>query len=69
MKKKIITEWSTLPIILDTATTALVFGVSTGTIKQWVYQGRLQSTQIGRFHYFDREYVRSLITRGHEYER
>ena len=69
MKRKIITEWSTLPVILDSELTALVFGVSVGTIKQWVYQGRIQSIQIGRFHYFDREYIRSLMTRGRDYER
>lgn len=69
MKRNIVTDWSSLPVALDTSTTALVYGVSIGTIKQWVYQGRLQSTQIGRFHYFDREYIRSLIQGKNEYER
>ena len=67
MKKRVITDWSSLPIILDTATVALVFGVRVGTVKQWVYQGRLQSTQIGRQHFFEREYLRLLVANRRGY--
>lgn len=64
MKKKIICAWDTVPVIMDTRLVAIAFGVTEATIKQWVYQGRLHSTQIGRQHFFDREYIRSLVTRG-----
>lgn len=62
MKKNRITEWNTLPVVLDTATVALIWGVSINTVKNWIRDGRIKSIQINRQHFFDREYVKSLTS-------
>lgn len=63
MKRNIITNWDELPVVLDTSMVALIFGISIGTVKQWIYEGRIQAIRINRQYFFDRDYIRGLFSR------
>lgn len=55
-----INNWEKLPVLLDLHTAALVFNVSDGTLKKWLYSGQIQGKKIGRKWFFPRDYIRSL---------
>lgn len=63
MSKKIdkISNWDTLPVILDVHLVALIFDVSEVTIKRWVNKNILIGKKIGNKLLFDKEYIRSII--------
>ena len=62
MQKVKIYNWDKLPLILDTKTVALIYGVTPNTIKQWLYSGQLKGFKIGRKWHFNKSYIQSLTT-------
>jgi len=60
VKDTTITNWDKLPVLLDLHTAALVFNVTDGTFKRWLYEGAIQGKKIGRKWFFSRDYIRSL---------
>lgn len=62
MKKNKITNWNELPVLLDVKMIALIFDVTEVTVKHWIKAGILQGRQIGRKWYFEKDYIRSLVS-------
>lgn len=62
MKNTKITNWIELPISLDVKMIALIFDVTEVTVKHWIKAGILQGHQIGRKWYFEKEYIRPLVS-------
>ena len=60
-RKRTVHNWSDLPLVLDTTTTALILGTSEQTIFNWLTSGQLKARKIGRRWLIDREYIRSLV--------
>ncbi len=60
-KKRIISNWDALPVIMDIEMVALIFNVTTVTIKNWIYTGELVGRKVGRKWFFDKEYIQSLF--------
>ena len=60
MQKSKIYNWDKLPLVLDTKTVALIFGVAPNTVKHWLYSGQLQGFKIGKKWLFDKAYIQSL---------
>ena len=59
MQQPKIHNWDKLPLVLDTKTVALIYGVAPNTIKQWIYSGQLKAFKIGRKWLFDKAYIQS----------
>ncbi len=59
MQKKIY-NWDKLPVFLDLKTTALIFGVSNNTIKNWLYSEKIKGFKIGKKWFFDKTYLQSI---------
>ena len=53
-------NWDKLPLILDTKTVALIYGVSENTIKNWCYTNQLKGFKIGRKWHFNKDYIKQL---------
>lgn len=62
MKNNKITNWNELPVLLDVKMIALIFDVTEVTVKHWIKAGILQGHQIGRKWYFEKDYIRSLVS-------
>lgn len=62
--KKKITDWDSVPIILDTQYVALIFGVSENTVKSWAKNGILEYKKIGKKLFFDKEHIKSVINKS-----
>ena len=67
--KQNIRLWSELPLSLDLATVAAVFGVSDRTVRNWVHDGWLDACAIGGTIRFDRDYIHDLLRNGPQMER
>ena len=61
MKTATVTNWERLPAVIDIHMVALIFGVTDGTVKRWIYSGKIEGRKIGRQWFFDRDYFRELI--------
>ena len=61
MKTATVTNWERLPAVIDIQMVALIFGVTDGTVKRWIYSGEIEGRKIGRQWFFDRDYFRELI--------
>jgi len=59
-KNSVIKDWEKEPVILDLHRAALIFNVTDGTVKRWLYNGEIQGKKIGRKWFFSRDYIRSL---------
>ena len=62
MRKPSIHNWDKLPLILDTKTVALIYGVTPNTIKRWVYTNQIKGFKLGRKWLFDKSYIQSLTS-------
>lgn len=60
MQRQKVYNWDKLPLVLDTKTVALIYGVAPNTIKQWIYSGQLKAFKIGRKWLFDKAYIQSI---------
>ena len=70
MRKKVVTSWNDMGVLIDVDTLALIMGCTPATITRWTREGRLRSVQINRRHMYDKEYIRRLLTNGEiRYER
>lgn len=64
MAKIIISNWDKLPVAVDLQTCALIFDVSDVTIKHWLYAGVIEGTKLGNKWFFDKDYLRTVISKG-----
>lgn len=55
-----------VPRLADYEATAQLFGVSTATVRRWVYEGRLSCHRLGRQVRFTESDIREFIDRGHQ---
>lgn len=60
MQQPKIHNWDKLPLVLDTKTVALIYGVTPNTVKHWVYTNQLKGFKLGRKWLFDKAYIQSL---------
>ncbi len=60
-KKRIVSNWDKLPVVMDTEMVAMVFNVTTVTIKNWLNSGEIVGRKVGRKWFFDKEYIQSLF--------
>ena len=60
-KNNVISNWETLPVVLDLYTVSLIFDVSETTIKNWLKCGQLKGKKIGHLWFFDKAYIKSLF--------
>jgi len=58
---KFISNWDKLPAVMDLHTTALIFGVTDGTIKKWLYKGIITGHKVGRKWFFDKDYLHEIM--------
>lgn len=62
MKRQVISNWNKLPVALDLHTVALIFDVTDVTVKNWIYTGIIKGSKLGNKWFFDKEYIKSLLT-------
>lgn len=56
-----ITNWEKLPQVLNVTDVSLLFDVEPVTIRRWIYNGNIESTKIGKMHFFDKDYIKAII--------
>ena len=61
MRRKVITNWNDIGVLIDVDTLSLIMGCTPATITRWTREGRIQSVQINRRHLYDKEYIRQLL--------
>ena len=55
MKTATVTNWERLPAVIDIHMVALIFGVTDGTVKRWIYSGEIEGrTMVFRQRLFPR---------------
>jgi len=59
-------NWDKLPVVLDTKTVALIYGVTTNTVKKWCYSGQLQGRKLGKKWVFEKNQIKEIFEKKND---
>lgn len=59
--KKVVTNWDSLPVVLNLTDVSLIFDVTEVTVKHWLYSGKIQGLKMGNKWFFKKDYIMSLF--------
>lgn len=60
-QKNVVSNWESLPVVLDLRTVSLIFDVSETTVKNWLKVGEIKGKKIGHRWFFEKSYIMSLF--------
>lgn len=68
IKKKKISNWDNLPVVLDLKTVSLIFSVAEITVRRWLSKNQIKGKKIGNKWFFEKEYIKSIIDNNDWFE-